>query len=98
MVIKTTTGSRTAPDLVTGHAGISSPEDVGHAQFMTRPEGIMDRYRVDYGNGQVWYPGPLSSRLLAQCRAHIAAMDLYRDYASVEHLDIQTGDWVRVPR
>jgi hypothetical protein len=45
-------------------------------------------YRVNYGNGQVEYPGGLKA-----CRQFLTTCD---GFAFVQQLDLETGDWFRV--
>lgn len=47
----------------------------------------MSRYRVNYGQGQVWY-----CRSVSEAMRHIADMDLYREFAFIEARDRDTGN------
>lgn len=46
------------------------------------------RYRINYGNGQVDYPGSL-----AKCRA---ALPSCGGFAYIQFRDNQTGDWFNI--
>ncbi len=48
------------------------------------------RYRVNYGNGQVWEAPSKKAAF-----RHIAEMDLYQEFAYVQWFDEESGEWFR---
>jgi hypothetical protein len=71
---------------VVGVVGVLLTTMTGGGGMQSNP--IRLRYRVNYGNGQVWYAP--SKR---EAYAHIRSMDRYQEHAFVQFQDPDTGDW-----